>query len=128
VKEVASANGGIAMKVPDLFKGVRYVGKAEGDRKTYYVFESDSGYLVVAPNSTGGFNVNIVDGEVPDVVTSLFKSKKLTSGRLKQSNRRPDLFGPPFASLNALYVMVALGRARKLKRREGKAMVFKILK
>ena len=45
---------------------------------------------------------------------------------LKESNRRPDLFGAPFASLNALYVMVALGRARKLKQREGKAMVFKI--
>jgi hypothetical protein len=114
------------MKVPDLFKGVRYVGKAEGDRKTYYVFESDCGYLVVAPNSTGSFNLNIVNGEVPGVVTTMFKSKRLTSGRLKRSNRRPDLFGRPFASLNALYAMVALGCAQKLKRREGKAMVFKI--
>jgi hypothetical protein len=42
------------MKIQNLFKGVRYVGKAEGDRKTYWVFESDSDYLVVAPNSTGG--------------------------------------------------------------------------
>jgi hypothetical protein len=114
------------MKVSEMFKGIRYIGKAEGDRKTYYVFESDSGYLVVAPNSAGSFNLNIVDGEVPGVITSVFKSKKLTSGRLKHSNRRPDLFGAPFASLNALYVMVALGYARKLTRREGKAMVFKI--
>ncbi len=114
------------MKFPELFKGVRYVGKAEGDRKTYYVFESDVGYLVVAPNSIGSFNLNIVDAEVPDVMTRSFRGKKLTAGRLKHSNRRPDLFGSPFASLNALYVMVALGRARKLKRREGKAMVFKI--
>ncbi len=114
------------MKFPELFKGVRYVGKAEGDRKTYYVFESDVGYLVVAPNSIGSFNLNIVDAEVPDVMTRSFRGKKLTAARLKHSNRRPDLFGRPFASLNALYVMVALGRARKLKRREGKAMVFKI--
>jgi hypothetical protein len=116
----------MAMKLPELFKGIRYVGKAEGDRKTYYVFESDVGYLVVAPNSIGSFNLNIVDAEVPDVMTRAFRGKKLTAGRLKHSNRRPDLFGRPFASLNALYVMVALGRARKLKRREGKAMVFKI--
>jgi len=35
------------MKVPDLFKGVRYVGTAEGDRKTYYVFEKDEGTVHV---------------------------------------------------------------------------------
>ena len=114
------------MKVPNLFRGVRYVGTAEGDRKTYYVFEKDEGYLVVAPNYDGGFNLNIVDGEVPEVITKAFKGKKLTVRRLKESNRRPDLFSAPFAALNALYVMVALGRARKLKRHEGKAMVFKI--
>ena len=114
------------MRIPDLFKGAGYVGKAEGDRRTYYVFESDVGYLVVAPNSAGGFNLNVVSRDVPDVVTTGFRGKKLTAGRLKRSSRRPGLFRGPFSSLQALYVMVALGRARKLKRREGKAMVFKI--
>ncbi len=114
------------MKIADLFKGARYVGKAEGDRRTYHVYESDAGYLVVAPNSASGFNLNVVDRAVPDAVTSGFKGKKLTAGRLKRSSRRPHLFRGPFSSLQALYVMVALGRARKLKRREGKAMVFKI--
>lgn len=114
------------MRIPNLFRGVRYVGKAEGDRRTYYVFESDVGYLVVAPNSTGSFNLNIVDGDTPEVIASAFGGKKLTTGRLKRSGRRPDLFGGPFASLNALYVMAALGRARKLKQRDGKAMVFRI--
>jgi hypothetical protein len=114
------------MRIPDLFKGARYVGKAEGDRRTYYVFASDVGYLVAAPNSAGGFNLNVVDGRVPDVVTAGFRGKKLTAGRLKRSSRRPGLFRGPFSSLQALYVMVALGRARKLKRREGRAMVFKI--
>ena len=114
------------MKIPSLFKGVRYVGKAEGDRRTYYVFESDAGYLVVAPNSAGGCNLNVVAREVPDAVTAGFRGKKLTAGRLKRGSRRPGLFRGPFSSLQALYVMVALGRARKLKQREGKAMVFKI--
>jgi hypothetical protein len=114
------------MKIPNLFKGVRYVGKTEGDRRTYYVFESDGGYLVVAPNSSGGFNLNVVHRVVPDVVTGAFKGKKLTAGRLKQTSRRADLFRAPFSALQALYVLVALGRARKLKSREGKAMVFKI--
>ena len=114
------------MRIPDLFKGVSYVGKAEGDRRTYYVFDSQGGYLIVAPNSTGGFNLNVVNRKVPDAVTSAFKGKKLTAGRLKRSSRRPSLFRGPFSSLQALYVMVALGRAWKLKQREEKAMVFKI--
>ena len=114
------------MRIPVLFQGARYAGKAEGDRRTYYVFESDVGYLVVAPNSAGGFNLNVVDRKVPDAVTTQFKGKNVTAGRLKRSSRRPGLFRGPFSSLQALYVMVALGRARKLKQREGKAMVFKI--
>ena len=114
------------MRIPALFKDARYIGKAEGDRRTYYVFESDVGYLVVAPNSAAGFNLNIVDRKVPDAVTSGFRGKNLTAGRLKRSSRRPSLFRGPFSSLQALYVMVALGRAWKLKQREGKAIVFKI--
>jgi hypothetical protein len=112
------------MKVSDLFKGVRYVGTARGDRKTYYVFEKDRGYLIVAPKRDGGFNLNVVAGKIPDVVAKGFGGKKLTAKRLKGS--RPALFRAPFSDLNALYAMVALGRARKLKEREGKAMVFKI--
>lgn len=114
------------MKISTLFEGVSYVGKAEGDRRTYYVFKSHVGYLVLAPNSTGSFNLNIVDVDAPEVITNAFKGKELTAQRLGRSGRRPDLFGGPFASHNGLYVMVALGRARKLKKREGKAMVFKI--
>jgi hypothetical protein len=114
------------MKVQDMFGGIRYVGRAEGDRRSYYVFESTVGYLVVTPSSDHAFNINTVDIEVPEVVLRRFKGKQLTTGRLKLNSRRPDLFGDSFACLNALYVMVALGRAKKLKRREGKAMVFKV--
>lgn len=114
------------MKISNLFSGIEFVGKAEGDRKTYYVFSGRTGFIVVTPSSNTAFNVNIVDQEVPDVLVRSFKGKTLTSPSLRKSNRRPDLFDAPFAPLHALYVMVALGRARKLKRREGKAMVFRI--
>ncbi len=53
------------MKVSELFAGVRYVGKAEGDRKTYYIFEAHSGYIVVTPNSRTDYNMSIVDTEAP---------------------------------------------------------------
>ncbi len=114
------------MKIPEMFAEIRYLGRAEGDRRTYYVFESTVGYLVLTPGSDHSFNVNTVDLEAPEVLSRKFKGKQLTTGRLKLSSRRPDLFGDSFACLNALYVMVALGRAKKLKRREGRAMVFKV--
>jgi hypothetical protein len=40
---------------------------------------------------------------------------QVTVSTLKSQGHRPDLFGEYFDRLNALYVMVALGRARKLK-------------
>ncbi len=114
------------MKVRDLFLGAHYVGRADGDKRKYYVFQADVGYLVLTPNSDRSFTINVVDVEAPEVVTKTFKGKQLTTVRLREKGRRPDLFGSPFAALNALYVMVALGHARKLKRREGRAMLFKI--
>jgi hypothetical protein len=114
------------MKIAQLFAGARYLGKAKGDRQNYYIFDSEAGYLVVAPNSNQSFNMNLVDAEAPEAITRAFKGKRLTTGLLKKSRRRPDLFGTSFGCLNALYVMVGLGRARKLKLREGRSMVFKI--
>lgn len=114
------------MRITKLFRNTRYIGQAKGERKTYYVFESDVGYLIAAPNSGRGFYVNVVEREAPEAISKVFKGKQVTNKRLKEKGRRPDLFGPSFVALNALYAMVALGRAKKLKRREGKAMVFKI--
>ena len=114
------------MKISELFDGIRYVGRAEGDKKTYYVFDGTNGYLVIAPTETG-YYMSVVDREVPDVVTHKFKGTSLTAKQLRSRARRPELFSGDFGPLNALYVMVALGRARKLKRRAGKAMIFKIV-
>ncbi len=116
------------MKISKLLESLNFVGQAEGDRLTYYVFQGDGPYLVAAPNDRGGFNVNIVDREAPDVVGRRFKGKRVTGRLLVEQGRRPDLFGAAFAPLNALYVMVALGRARKLKKRDGRALVFTVKK
>jgi hypothetical protein len=114
------------MKIPELFSNIAYVGQAEGDRKTYYVFQGRSRYLVVSPNAQGGFNMNLVDPEAREVIRKRFRGKKVTTRLVSDTARRPDLFPRPLEALNVLYVMVALGDARKLKQREGKAMVFKI--
>jgi hypothetical protein len=113
------------MKPVRLFEGIRYIGEAQGDRKNYYVFETGSQYLVLAPARTG-FHVNLVDRQAPGLITRVFSGRKVTCKLVTATSRRPDIFNNPLATLNALYVMVALGRARKLKQRQGRALIFKI--
>ncbi|MGC2695114.1 MAG: hypothetical protein WA738_04920 [Candidatus Angelobacter sp.] len=55
-----------------------------------------------------------------------FSGEQVTTKLLGKNSRRPDLSGQRFSRLNSLYVMVALGKAKKLKKREGRSMVFKI--
>jgi hypothetical protein len=71
------------MKVQDMFDGIRYLGRAEGDRRTYYVFETTHGYLVVTPSSDHSFNINAVNNEASEVVSRGFKGKQLTTRRLR---------------------------------------------
>jgi hypothetical protein len=114
------------VRIPDLLQKLPFVGQAEGEKLTYYVFEGNRAFLVVSPNSRGGLNMSVVDRETPDVISRRFGGQRVTGRTLVLKGRRPDLFADNFSPLNALYTMVALGRARKLKKREGRAMVFKI--
>lgn len=114
------------MSVRNLFAGAKFIGQAEGDRRSYYVFQTVSGFLVAAPQGPNSYSVTMIQAEAPDVISSKFKGAKITVNSLKAQAHRPDLFSQYFDRLNALYVMVALGRARKLKKRLGRAMVFKI--
>jgi hypothetical protein len=114
------------MRIPVLFKELQYVGRAEGDRSTYHVFKGGLGYLVIAPNNRGGLNVNVVSLDIPEIIGRKFGGQELTGPMLAKRSGRPDLFRVPFVPLNSLYVMVSLGRARKLSKQEGRAMVFKI--
>jgi hypothetical protein len=114
------------MRVRDLFKDLTYVGQAAGDKKQYHVFENVNGFLVVAGNSPNAYNANWVDRKAVDFVGAAFKGRKVTTGRIMEKARRRKLFGGGFVALNTLYAMAAAGRARKLKERDGRAMVFKV--
>ena len=115
------------MRLRSLLQDLKWIGQAKGDKRIYSVVQGTSDYLVVSPNGRTNLNVTIVDKRAPEALTRRFHGREVTTSLLKRRSRRADLLGGPFAPLNALYVMVALGRARKLKKREGKAMVFKIL-
>lgn len=114
------------MRVEQHFRDLRYTGFAEGDRKEYYIFQGARHFLVVSPSGPTSYTAAVVPSESAKVIKRRFAGKRVTAKEIKTSSKRPDLFGAPFAGLNALYVMVALGQARKLKLRDGKAMVFKV--
>src|SRR5262249_5055464 len=109
-----------------LFNGARFVGQAEGDRRKYYVFDAASGYLVASPQAPHSYSVTVIQREAPEVISKKFSGTAITVSTLVAKGHRPDLFDRYLDRLNALYVMVALGKARKLKKRLGKAMLFKI--
>jgi hypothetical protein len=109
------------------FSGLKYAGKADGDKRAYHVFEGAASMLVVSPGRTrGSYNANAVDRRGLDVVGRRFRGRKVTSADVMKKAGRRDLFRQRFDALNALYAMVAVGRARKLRERDGRALVFKI--
>ena len=112
------------MRLRSLLQDLKWIGQAKGDKRIYSVVQGTSDYLVVSPNGRTNLNVTIVDKRAPETLARRFGGREVTTSLLKRKGGR--LFGEPFAPLNALYVMVALGRARKLKKRAGRAMVFKI--
>lgn len=114
------------MRIVDVFRTLEYVGRAEGDRKTYHVFEGPHAYLVVAANTARSYNLNVVDRKAVDLLARRFKGRKVTTGDVARKSGRPKLLGDRFAALNALYAMAATGRAQKLQQRKGRSMVFKI--
>jgi hypothetical protein len=112
------------------FSGLKYAGKADGDKRAYHVFEGAASMLVVSPGRTrGSYNANAVDRRGLDVVGRRFRGRKVTSADVMRKARRRDLFRQRFDALNALYAMVAVGRAQKLReRRDGRSLVFRILR
>ena len=114
------------MRLRSLLQDLKWIGQAKGDKRIYSVVQGTSDYLVVSPNGRTNLNVTIVDKRAPETLARRFGGREVTTSLLKGKLGRRGLLGEPFAPLNALYVMVALGRARKLKKRAGRAMVFKI--
>jgi hypothetical protein len=104
-----------------MFNSATFVGEAQGERQTYYVFSTETGYMVVARRSEqNNYSLTLVKNDAPRLVGRRFKGKRVRVNDLK------PLFAKYFDRLNTLYVMVALGLAKKLKERDGRAMLFRV--
>ena len=115
-------------QIRSQFSGLKYAGKAEGDKRAYHVFEGAETLLVVSASAPRSYNANAIDRRGVDVVGRRFKGRKITSGDIMKKARRRDLFQQRFDALNVLYAMVAMGRAQKLRERDGRSILFKILR
>src|SRR5437660_8235693 len=105
------------MSIRKMFEGARFVGEARGERQVYYVFSAEAAYIVLAQRSQNNFSITLVKNDAPKAISRRFRGKRVAVKDLK------PLFREYFDRLNALYVMVALGLAKKLKERDGRAML-----
>jgi ABC-type thiamine transport system substrate-binding protein len=115
------------MNVKRLVQGLSYVGRADGKRQTYHVFQGGEYFFVLSfsrskPNA-GNFNV-VKPNAVEYVRTRFAGSNAVTTNdvvaRAKRSRHVPN----SLAALNILYVLAATGDASVDTRRAGPKLYF----
>ncbi len=102
------------MRLENVFRGLEFVGTAEGRRRTYQVFEGAGHFLVVTFRQTKSGYFTVVDREAVDRARQRFAGKTVTSSDLNKNLRGRT---GAFDSLNVLYVLVAQRRATIDRRR-----------
>lgn len=115
------------MRPEKVFKGLDYVGTAEGRRRSYQIFEAPNHFVVVAMNSPRSGYFSVVDREAVDAARSRFAGKTVTSSDLDAKFAKGRV--RQFTSLNTLYVLVAQRQAaidRSLSKAGNSALFFKI--
>ena len=93
--------GKAAMRIVDVFRTLEYVGRAEGDKKSYCVFEGPHAYLVVASNTARSYNANVVEREAVDLLLDsvdvdedVTKSERLSRVQVQESADYPVVLYP----------------------------------
>lgn len=115
------------MNVQSLVQGLSYVGKADGKRQTYYVFQGKGYFLVMSFSKTKPHagNFNIVETEAVEYVRSRFAgAKAVTVNDVVAKGKRTRHVPGPLAALNILYVLAALGHLSVDARRAGPKLYF----
>jgi hypothetical protein len=106
-----------------------YVGKVQGQRQVYHVFEGGDRYLIASasrskPNA-GYFNL-VEKGTLDYVYKRLSGERGVTSQYIVRQAKRTKRIVDSLHALNILYVLVALGKAKIDRKREGRRLYFDI--
>lgn len=100
------------MNVKKLVQGLSHLGKVDGKRQTYYVFQGNGFFLVLSFSKTKrqAGNFNIVDSEAVEYVRDRFRGKKaVTSKDVVARSKRSKHARTSLIALNILYVLAAMG-------------------
>jgi hypothetical protein len=118
------------VKVREVLAELRYVGEAVGVRHTYYIFQGQQHYLVLSfkKGDAAAGNFNIVEADAVAYLEDKFRgAKALTSKQVLEESKRTRHFKDRFVALNALYVLVAAGKASVDHRFKPGTLVFNLL-
>ncbi len=117
------------MNLKRLTAGLEFVGKVEGKRQTYFVFEGEKFYFSCSFSRTkpkAGY-FNMLDQEAVRYSERLVGGELgVTAQDLYGRSRNDHLIGSALEALNVLYVLVAIDRARIDQRHTGKQLFFNV--
>ncbi len=119
------------MNLRRLTAGLKFRGKVEGTRQTYYVFEGERFFFICSfsRRKPKAGNFNIVDLDAVRYAERLVAGKRgVTAQELHRRSRNPRHIGSPLEALNILYVLVATERAKIDRRHTGKQLFFNVSK
>jgi hypothetical protein len=117
------------MNVRKLVQGLAYVGRVDGKRQTYHVFQNAEIFFVLSfsrskPNAG---NFNVVESEAVEYVRGRFAgSRAVTTNDVVTRAKRTRHVPNSLAALNILYVLAATGEARIDSRRAGPKLYFNL--
>ncbi len=117
------------MNLRRLTAGLKFRGKVEGARQTYYVFEGERFFFICSfsRRKPKAGNFNIVDLDAVRYAERLVAGKRgVTAQELYRRSRNPRHVGSPLEALNILYVLVATGRAKIDHPHTGKQLYFNV--
>jgi hypothetical protein len=115
------------MNAKNLVQGLSYVGRADGKRQTYHVFQGKGYFLVLSFSKTKprAGNFNVVESEAVEYVRSRFAgAKAVTVNDVVAKGKRTRHVPNPLAALNILYVLAAIGDLSVDARRTGPKLYF----
>ena len=103
------------MNIRSLVKGLKFCGEAKGKRQTYLVFESAAGYVVMSASRTkraSGY-FNLVRRDAVARIRKRYAGKRDVTAKLLATRSRGAGIRDALQALNILYVLVAIGAAKR---------------
>ena len=100
------------MKMESMLADLEYLREVNARRKTYFVYRGPKHYLVSSFKSRNAGYFMVVSRESVDALARRFAGRTVTNPELSANKVIARQFSERFQILNALYALVAEGRAK----------------